>query len=71
MTVSDRFSKENSWPHQFVKVGVSKEADNGDIIQEFICAHCNRRWIAGVDMRPYGKCPARNDKREIGRLGIQ
>lgn len=65
------------WPHQFTKDGPEIQIGEEDLYdntkrpvmaQPMICVHCNQRYVRGKDSQPVGRCPARNDKREMKRI---
>lgn len=67
------------WDHQFTKngkeiqIGEEKFLDNTMrpiYAQPMHCVHCDKEYVQGRDPRPVGPCPARNDKREAKRLGV-
>lgn len=73
------------WSHQFTKNGnevqIGEQALYNDdagmskkmrpiYAQPMICVHCHTQWMKGRDSQPVGSCPARSDKSEAKRLGI-
>lgn len=64
--------RKNAWPHQFVKDGpgeiVGEQGDLPIVYTPMICSHCYKRFVAGRDPRPPELCPARTDRRELGRI---
>lgn len=56
------------WPHQFTKNGSPKQGYNGQMWQPMVCVHCFKEYVQGLESKPNGPCPARNDKRELKRI---
>jgi hypothetical protein len=68
MAIPDRYLQRNAWPHVFAKTKITKDGPRG-LANKHICFHCQMEWW-DKNPRPIGLCPARNDKREHKRLGV-
>lgn len=63
----------DEWPHQFTKNGRGYEMGiNEDgttkYAQTYVCVHCYREYVQGLEQPPANPCSARNTKRELVRL---
>lgn len=67
-----------SWQHQFTRTNITRETGRASLVEmtdnviatKYICVHCTKEYWQGEEPRPSGDCPARNDKSEIRRLGV-
>lgn len=67
--IPERYQQKDSWPHQFMRTEEKKFGERGEATR-YICQFCYLDWW-NVYPRPVGACPARNDKSEYRRLGVE
>lgn len=68
MAIPDKYQAADSWPHSFAKGETKLNDSNDGLITRMYCTHCNVTYWYGLESRPTGKCPARNDKQEYRRI---
>lgn len=64
---------EGPWPHQFTKNGKGYELGPDEFgimrfAQTYICVHCLKEYVQGMQVPPPNPCPARSKKRELKRI---
>ncbi len=76
MTVPALYQAKNNWPHTFTRTGKQTQIGTNDdtgmpiYAQEMICTHCHITYMNQMQPKPVGACPARNDRKEYKRLGV-
>jgi hypothetical protein len=75
--IPDRYRQKDAWPHLFVRTEEKQELPlqssyllipGPKYATKHYCRECHKEWWEGKEPRPLEPCPARNDKKEIGRL---
>lgn len=69
-TIPDRYKRPDSWPHAFAPGESRTDDSTGYQITKMYCTYCHRTYWMNKEPRPVGVCPARNDKSEYRRLGV-
>lgn len=71
--IPSRYQKKDSWPHVFAKSNDFRGIKEGVVFKQF-CFHCHKEWWPNHPERPTNRpierCPARTDKSEYSRLGV-
>ena len=70
MSVPDRYQRKDSWPHGFTRTTETKQVSETAKGILYYCTYCNIKWWNGLEPRPLNNCPARTDKSEYTRLGV-
>ncbi len=71
MPIPDRYQRKDSWPHMFSRTNETKQVSETAKGIKFYCTYCHKEWWQGLDARPLENCPARTDKSEYKRLGVE
>lgn len=74
MTVPEFYNAKNNWPHRFTRDGKEiKVGEDGGVPLfkvPMICIDCHIKYMTRMENKPVGACPARNDRKEYKRLGV-